>query len=101
MSKDSIFYYEYLEIFGCSLYFLGRVDHARLILDEVVASGKAGQECFFYLVMIVASAGDYGRLEQISRLFLERFPNGTRVKEHIEGVWKSVDRTPPSDLKFR
>lgn len=101
LSKESIFYYEYLEMVGCSLYFLGRADHARPILDEVVASGKAGQECFFYLVMIVASAGDYGRLEQISRLFLERFPNETRVIEHIEGVWKSVDRTPPSDLKFR
>jgi len=97
---DSIFYYEYLELLGCSLFLLGHADRARAVLEDVVDSDKAGLECYFYLVMILASAGDYVKLEKISRACLEKFPNEARVVEHIEGVWKSIGRTPSSDLPF-
>ena len=92
--KQSIFYYDYLEILGCSLCLAGQAERALDVLEEAVAADKAGFEAYFYLVTMLASAGDFERLENISRVFLEKFPNEPRAIAHVDGVWKSLGRKP-------
>jgi hypothetical protein len=74
------------DLFGCSLYVIGRADSAYKFLVPLFKKGMRGFEMMYYLIAAAKKMGEAEMLESACNEYLRVYTGNARATAHVEAV---------------